>query len=146
MEKFRLEENGYNREDVNQFIKEVIIQTEKMNQKIIQQQEENKTLKQKLEDYNNLEDNVKSIIIKTEEISTEIKNSAKKEKEQIILEAKQNASTIINEALLDAEKVELKAKILKKNINIIKTKLSFILEEQMSIIKEIDNIELEDEN
>lgn len=144
MEKFRLEENGYNREDVNHFIKDVILQTEKMNQKMLQQQEEINTLRQKLKDYTELEDNVKNMIIKTEEISSEIKKSAKKEKEEIILEAKQSASTIINEALLDAEKVELKANLLKKNINIIKTKLSFILEEQMSIVKEIDNIELED--
>ena len=145
MEKFRLEENGYNREDVNSFLHEVIVETEKMSQKLKDQENEINSLHQELKKYQELETGIKDTIIKTEQISSEIKQSAIEEKEKIINEAKKNASIIINEALLDAEKVELKAGILKKNINVIKSKLSFILEEQVSIIKDIDNIEFEEE-
>ncbi len=145
MEKFRLEENGYNREDVNSFLHEVIVETEKMSQKLKDQENEINSLHQELKKYQELETGIKDTIIKTEQISSEIKQSAIEERKKIINEAKQNASIIINEALLDAEKVELKAGILKKNINVIKSKLSFILEEQVSIIKDIDNIEFEEE-
>lgn len=145
MEKFRLEENGYNREDVNSFLHEVIVETEKMSQKLKNQKNEINSLHQELKKYQELETGIKDTIIKTEQISSEIKQSAIEEREKIINEAKQNASIIINEALLDAEKVELKAGILKKNIKVIKSKLSFILEEQVSIIKDIDNIEFEEE-
>ena len=145
MEKFRLEKNGYNREDVNEFLKEVIVETEKMSQKIKLQENEIKNLQDELEKYKELEIGIKDAIIKTEQISSEIRQSASKERDEIIKEAKQNASTIINEALLDAEKVELKAGMLKKNIKIIKSKLAFILEQQASIIKDIDNIELEED-
>ena len=145
MEKFRLEENGYNREDVNSFLHEVIVETEKMIQKLKDQENEINSLHQELKKYQGLETGIKDTIIKTEQISSEIKQSAIEEREKIINEAKQNASVIINEALLDAEKVELKAGILKKNIKVIKSKLSFILEEQVSIIKDIDNIEFEEE-
>lgn len=145
MEKFRLEENGYNREDVNSFLHEVIVETEKMSQKLKDQENEINSLHQELKKYQGLETGIKDTIIKTEQISSEIKQSAIEEREKIINEAKQNASVIINEALLDAEKVELKAGILKKNIKVIKSKLSFILEEQVSIIKDIDNIEFEEE-
>ena len=145
MEKFRLEENGYNREDVNSFLHEVIVETEKMSQKLKNQKNEINSLHQELKKYQELETGIKDTIIKTEQISSEIKQSAIEEREKIINEAKQNASIIINEALQDAEKVELKAGILKKNIKVIKSKLSFILEEQVSIIKDIDNIEFEEE-
>ena len=126
-------------------LKEVIVETDKMSQQLQDQENEINSLHQELKKYQGLETGIKDTIIKTEQISSEIKQSAIEEREKIINEAKQNASVIINEALLDAEKVELKAGILKKNIKVIKSKLSFILEEQVSIIKDIDNIEFEEE-
>lgn len=145
MEKFRLEENGYNREDVNKFIREVIEETDKISKLLKKQQEEIEALNAEVKYYKEKENTVKDAIIKAEEASANIKKTAYEEKDQIINEAKQNASNIVNEALLQTEQIEFKNEILKKNTKILKRKLKIILQEQMSIIDEIDSIEQKEE-
>lgn len=138
MEKFRLEENGYNRQDVNNFVSKVVSETKELITIIDRQQEE-------INYYKNLENTVKDAIIKAEKTGVEIKNTALEESEKIITEAKQNASNIINEALLKSEKIELQTEILRKNIKILKGRLTSILKQQMSIVEEIDDVELKEE-
>ena len=134
MEKFRLEENGYNRQDVNNFVSTVLQQTKELISKIEKQQVE-------LDYYKNLEDTVKNAIINAEKTGNDIRNEALKESEKIIAEAKQNASSIINETLLKSEKLELESEVLKKNINLTKSKLKLFLESQLALLTELENIE-----
>ena len=138
MEKFRLEENGYNRQDVNDFVSKVVQQTKELIVKIDRQQEE-------INYYKQLENAVKDAIIRAEKTGNEIINTALEERKKIIEDAKQNASNIINETLLQSEKIELQSEMLKKNIKVIKDRLASILKQQMSIVEEIDDIEVKDE-
>ena len=134
MEKFRLEENGYNRQDVNNFVSTVLQQIKELISKIEKQQVQ-------LDYYKNLEDTVKNAIINAEKTGNDIRNEALKESEKIIAEAKQNASSIINETLLKSEKLELESEVLKKNINLTKSKLKLFLESQLALLTELENIE-----
>ena len=134
MEKFRLEENGYKRQDVNNFVSTVLQQTKELISKIEKQQVQ-------LDYYKNLEDTVKNAIINAEKTGNDIRNEALKESEKIIAEAKQNASSIINETLLKSEKLELESEVLKKNINLTKSKLKLFLESQLALLTELENIE-----
>lgn len=143
MEKFSYEANGYNRSEVNQFISDVIKETEGILSRVKSQNNEIETLKNELEHYKNLEDTLKSAIIKAEETGDNIKRMAREEREMIITDAKHNASRIVNEALLKAEKIENRADILEKNIKIFKRKLKLIMEQQMAVVEEIEVLELE---
>ena len=55
MEKFSYETNGYNKEEVNQFVNDVIIQTESIVKKCKEQQKEIEKLKAQLSHYQNVE-------------------------------------------------------------------------------------------
>ena len=143
MEKFSYEANGYNRREVNQFISDVISQTEGIITKCRAQGAEIDKLKAELEHYKNLEDTLKVAIIKAEETGDNIKRMAREESEMIVTDAKHNASRIVNEALLKAEKIENNAEILEKNMKIFKRKLKVIMEQQMAVVEEIEVLELD---
>lgn len=144
MEKFSYEDNGYSRREVNQFISDVITQTEGIITRCKVQQVEIEKLKAEIEHYKTLENTLKTAIIKAEETSDNIKRMAREESAMIITDAKHNASRIVNEALLRAEKIENNADILEKNMKIFKKKLRVIMEQQMAVVEEIEVLELED--
>ena len=143
MEKFSYEANGYNRSEVNQFISDVITQTEGIVTRCKAQHTEIEKLKAELEHYKMLEDTLKVAIIKAEETGDNIKRMAREESEMIVTDAKHNASRIVNEALLKAEKIENNAEILEKNMKIFKRKLKLIMEQQMAVVEEIEVLELD---
>ena len=143
MEKFSYEANGYNRGEVNQFISDVITQTEGIITRCKAQNKEIEKLKAELEHYKMLEDTLKVAIIKAEETGDNIKRMAREESELIVTDAKHNASRIVNEALLKAEKIENNAEILEKNMKIFKRKLKLIMEQQMAVVEEIEVLELD---
>lgn len=143
MEKFSYEANGYNRSEVNQFISDVIRQTEGIINKCRAQTEEVNKLKKELEHYKSLEETLKTAIIKAEETGDNIKRMAREEHDLIVRDAKNNASRIVNEALLKAEKIEANADTLERNMKIFKRKLKVIMEQQMAVVEEIEVLELD---
>lgn len=143
MEKFSYETNGYNRREVNNFVDEVITQTEGIVKKCKEQKNEIEKLKEELNHYRNLESSLKDAIIRAEEAGDNIKRMAREESSMIVTDAKNNASRIVNEALLRAEKIEIKAETLENNMKIFKRKLKLIMEQQMAVVEEIEVLELE---
>ena len=143
MEKFSYETNGYNRDEVNKFINDVIVQTENIVSRCKKQRDEIESLKKELEHYRNLEKSLNMAILKAEETGDNIKRMARNEAEMIIGNAKGNASRIVNESLLRAEKIENRADILERNLKIFKRKLRIIVEQQMAVVDEIEVLELD---
>ena len=143
MEKFSYETNGYNRREVNNFVDEVITQTEGIVKKCKEQRNEIEKLKEELKHYRNLESSLKDAIIRAEEAGDNIKRMAREESSMIVTDAKNNASRIVNEALLRAEKIEIKAETLENNMKIFKRKLKLIMEQQMAVVEEFEVLELE---
>jgi len=143
LEKFSYETNGYNRDEVNKFINDVIVQTENIVSRCRKQRDEIESLKKELEHYRNLEKSLNMAILKAEETGDNIKRMARNEAEMIIGDAKGNASRIVNESLLRAEKIENRADILERNLKIFKRKLRIIVEQQMAVVDEIEVLELD---
>ena len=142
MDKFTIAEKGYSVPEVNKFIDSVITQTESMLDKMKRQQKEIEMLKKQLENYQRVEKELKSALFKAEQSSNDIKKAAYDEKNVIIEEARRNASRIVNEALLRAEKIELRTDTLERNMRIFKKKLKLVVEQQLSVIDEIEELEL----
>ncbi len=143
MEKFSYEANGYNRNEVNQFISDVITQTEGIISKCHEQSSEIERLKSQLNRYNSMEDTLKNAVMRAETTANDIKQVANREAEMIITNAKHNASRIVNEALLKANHIENKTEILKNNTKIFKRKLELIMEQQKAVVEEIEVLELD---
>lgn len=142
MEKFNYEPNGYNRREVNQFISDVIDETEGIIEKCKQQRQEIEKLKLELEHYKSMENGLKDAMIKAEMTADNIKKMAREEAHIIVSDSKNNASRIVNEALLKAEKIENKRELLEQNMKIFKRKLRIIMEQQQAVVEEIDDLEL----
>ena len=143
MEKFSYEANGYNRQEVNQFVSDGIAQTEGIIKKCKAQGEALEKLKAEIEHYKRMEATLQTAILKAEETGDNIKRMAREEHEMIVRDAKNNASRIVNEALLKAEKIENHAENLEKNMKIFKRKLKVIMEQQMAVVDEIELLELD---
>ena len=143
LEKFSHEANGYSRSEVNQFISNVITETEDIVLRCQSQRDEIIELKKQLEHYKNIEDTLKVAIMRAEKMSDDIKRMANAESEAIINQAKENASKIVNEALLRANDIDKNTEQLKKNIDVFKKKLRLILKQQLKVVDEIELLELE---
>ena len=142
MEKFTTSKDGYNKNEVNKFVNDVIIEVESMISKLKEKDRKIEELTKTIEKYNNIELTLNKTILMAENSSNEMKKLAKEEAENLINEAKKNASRIVNEALLEAEKTQIESIRLKKKIVIFKKKLKIILENQIDMVNEIDNIDL----
>ena len=152
MEKFNRTIRGYDPDEVNEFLDKVIGRVEAMvkemkkkDETIASQKqkidsfstlsEENKTLKEKLAQYERMEGTLNRAIMI-------MRLAASKEGELLIEEAKKNANRIVNEALLRAEKTELEANVLRRNIGIFKRRIKDIVEAQLEVVEELEKVEL----
>lgn len=152
MEKFSRTLRGYDPDEVNDFLDKIIKQVEnivnesKLKDKKMAELEkldqENKRLKEKLEQYERTEATLNRAIMMAQKTSEQIKLAAHHESEILIEEAKQNANRIVNEALLRAEKTEREATLLRRNINIFKRRVKDIVEAQLDVVSEFDHIDL----
>lgn len=152
MEKFNRTLRGYDPEEVNKFLDQVIKQVEDMvndlnvkNERIRTLEhfeQENKALKEKLAQYQRTEETLNRAIMMAQKTSDQMRLAANQECEAIINDAKRNASRIVNEALVRAEKTEREANTLRRNINIFKRRLKDIIETQLAMVDEIDTMDI----
>lgn len=152
MEKFNRTLRGYDPEEVNVFLDQIIARVETMVSEIEEKDEQIKELKEqlskvdknqeKLAQYERMEDTLNRAILMAQKTSDQLKVAAHKESEIMLEDAKRNASRIVNDALLRAEKIENDAAVLKRNVNIFKRRLRNIVESQLNVIDEIDEVEL----
>ena len=84
MEKFSREQDGYNKEEVNKFIDDVIVQTEAVITRVKTQQDEIKTLKKELEHYKKIEETLKSALLNAEKASNDIKKNAIEDRKSVV--------------------------------------------------------------
>ena len=154
LEKFSRTLHGYNPDEVNEFLDEVIAKVEKMVESNRQKNEEILYLKSELnkqkmsqdvidkaKKYDDLEATLNKAIVMAEDTGEHIRRVAKQERDLILEEAKKNASIIINDALVRSEKIEYEASLLRKNIIMFKRKLKTNLEEQLKLVDDIEVIE-----
>ena len=158
MEKFNRVLRGYDPDEVNAFLDQVIRQVELMIQDSKQKDEiiKNKDseiaelnkklegtthIQDKLAQYERIEGTLNRAIIMAQKTSDQIKSNAYHESEMIVDEAKKNANRIVNEALLKAEKIETNTLALQRNANIFKRRLKQIIEEQLEMVNDLEKVE-----
>ena len=151
MQKFSRTLHGYNPDEVNNFLDDVISQVEAMiesnrqkNQEILLLKNElskiksNEELIEKGKKFDELETTLNKAIVMAENTGEHIRRVAKQERDLILEEAKKNANIIINDALVRSEKIEYQATLLRKNIIMFKRKLKINLQEQLKLVEDIE--------
>jgi len=137
MKKFSTSLNGYNKQEVNEFVARVAKEYESMLNKLKAQDLEIEKLQENLVKYQNLETTLNKTILIAEDTSNQIKRMARDEGRAIIEEAKRNASRIVNDALIKNEEIEKNAEELRRRVVAFKRKFKQAIETEVEVINEI---------
>lgn len=134
MKKFDVVVNGYDKEEVKLFVKEVTVEYENCLGKLIDSQRENAELREKLIYYEQLEKELLAAKSSLSDGGLSLKKLALKEADSIIRLANEKASLVINEALNQKEKLEQEFQELKTSFDDYKKKVSQVYNEQKKLI------------
>ena len=144
MKKFSKEFNGYNKNEVNSFLNDVIKETEKLLAKLERQQNEITNLKAQIIHYQDIERSLNLALNNAEQLGENIRRTANNDARLIVDEAKRNANRIVNDALIRSEKIELKTEQAERNLRTFKRRLRNIVEQQLEVVEEIEILEIEE--
>ena len=144
MEKFNINSNGYDVNEVNSFVNRVTTEYENMLNKLKAKDEELLSLRSKVNHYKDIETTLNKAMLIAEDSSNQMKKVAREEAQLIIDEAKKNANHIVNDALLKAEKTDMEADNLRRSLKIYKARIKQVVEEQLSMVDDVDKITMDD--
>ncbi|MFB5660638.1 DivIVA domain-containing protein [Alteribacillus sp. HJP-4] len=129
---------GYDEDEVNEFLDQVIKDFEN----VIQEKNELFTkvneLEERLEHFSNIEQTLNKSILVAQESAEEVRRSSKKESQLIVKEAEKNADRIINDALNKSRKIELEIEELKKQASVYRMRFKMLIEAQMEMLHNDD--------
>ena len=139
MKKFSKSFNGYSKSEVNEFVARVTKEYENMLDNLKERDRENKTLKEKLLQYQIMENTLNRAVLVAEDASNQIKRMARDESKSIVEDAKRNASRIVNDALIKAQKLESDAEELRRRIVVFKKRFRAAVETELEAIEQIND-------
>lgn len=143
MKRFSIVPNGYDIDEVNNFVDVVIKRLEKLNSENASYLSELSKLKEEVQksknnSSSNYESQVTQAIIAANETANRMKQVAKDEATLIVNEAKDNATAIVHEALVNAQKTEQDAELLKKNVSVYMARVKSLTEAQLKLLEDMD--------
>ncbi|SFD82240.1 cell division initiation protein [Lentibacillus persicus] len=125
---------GYDEDEVNEFLDQVIKDYEMTIREKKDLQEKVEQLNEKLGHFTNIESTLNNSILIAQETAEELKGNAQKESKLIIKEAEKNADRIVNEALTKSRRIEMDIEELKKQAKVFRTRLKMLVEAQLDVI------------
>jgi cell division initiation protein len=136
--KFSTSIQGYKKEEVNEFVREVIKEYEGMLNKLKYSCEQIENYKKELKHYKDIEASLNRAILVAEESTSQIKKAAYDEAKVTMEDAKRNATKVVNNALLKAEKIESDAEALRRKVAMYKRRFRNLVEDQLDEIEAFD--------
>ena len=129
--------NGYNVDEVDEFLDEITADYEKL-------YKENKELKENTEElhndvgqYRTIESTLQNTLVIAQKTADEIQNVAKQQAEQIIKDAEHQAKTRLDELNTQIMIKEKELNELKKQFSVYKAKMESLLISQLELIKDM---------
>ncbi|WP_062048581.1 DivIVA domain-containing protein [Bacillus sp. JCM 19034] len=129
---------GYDEDEVNEFLDQVIKDYEAVIREKKELFEELTTLKEKLDHFNDMEETLNKSILVAQETAEEVRRNAQKEAQLIVKEAEKNADRIINDALAKSRKVMMDMEELKKQASVYKMRFKMLIEAQLELLQTED--------
>lgn len=129
---------GYDEDEVNEFLDQIIKDYEALIRENKEQQSQYEALQEKLSHFTNIEETLSKTIIVAQEAADELKNNAKKEAQLIVKEAEKNADRIINDALAKSRKIALEVEEMKKQAAIYRARFRALVESQLDLLGKDD--------
>ncbi|MGM0522699.1 MAG: DivIVA domain-containing protein [Bacillota bacterium] len=129
---------GYDQDEVNEFLDQVMKDFELVIREKKEQKREIELLEDKLTHFSNIEETLNKSILVAQQTADEVKGNATKESKLIVREAEKNADRIINEALEKARRIEIEVEELKKQGKVFRTRLKMLIEAQLELVEAND--------
>lgn len=129
---------GYDEDDVNEFLDQVIKDYEAVIREKKELENKVEQLNERLNHFSDIETTLNKSILVAQETAEEVKENARKESKLIIKEAEKNADRIINEALHRSRTIALEVEELKKQAKVFRTRLKMLVEAQLDLIDNDD--------
>ncbi|WP_027726119.1 DivIVA domain-containing protein [Tuberibacillus calidus] len=129
---------GYDEDEVNDFLDQIIKDYEAVIREKKQLEENVRKLEERLSHFSSIEETLNKSILVAQETAEEVKQNATKEARLIIKEAEKNADRIINEALAKSRKITLEIEELKKEAKVYRTRFRMLIEAQLELLKSDD--------
>lgn len=129
---------GYDEDEVNEFLDQVIKDYEAVIRENKQLKEQLATNEDKIDHFSTIEETLSKTLILAQETGEEVKQNSKKEAQLIVKEAEKNADRIINEALAKSRKIAIEVEELKKQASIYRVRFRSLLEAQLELLKDED--------
>ncbi|WP_173916547.1 DivIVA domain-containing protein [Halobacillus sp. Marseille-Q1614] len=129
---------GYDEDEVNEFLDQVIKDYEIVIRKKKELEREVEQLNERVGHFNTIETTLNKSILVAQETAEEVKTNAAKESKLIIKEAEKNADRIINEALAKSRRISHEVEEMKKQAKVFKMRLRMLVEAQVQMIENDD--------
>jgi cell division initiation protein len=125
---------GYNEDEVNEFLDQIIKDYEAQIRENKELQSQIQSIQERLTHFTNIEETLSKTIIVAQEAADEVRSNSKKEAQLNLKEAEKNADRIINEALTRSRKIAMEIDELKKQATVYRTRFRTLLEAQLEIL------------
>ena len=141
--------NGYNVEEVDEFLDQILVDYEKNYKDLSTQNAKIEELTNSLNHYKNIETTLQNTLVMAQTTAEEVKNVAKQQSEQIINEAKRQADEMLSNSKENSrrtlddlnQQIKMKEKEiddLKKQFDIYKAKMESLLISQLELLKDVN--------
>jgi cell division initiation protein len=129
---------GYDEDEVNEFLDQVIKDYEMVIREKKELEEQLNEMTERIGHFNSIEETLNKSIVIAQEAAEEVKRNAQKEAKLIIKEAEKNSDRIVNESLSKARKIALEIEELKKQSKVFRTRFKMLIEAQLDLLTNDD--------
>ena len=130
--------NGYNVEEVDDFLDELTIDYSKNYKEVTELRAKVEELNNSLVQYKTIESTLQNTLVMAQSTAEEVKNVAKQKADQIIEEAKVNAQKQVDELNNEIIQKQKELDDVKKQFDIYKAKMESLLISQLELLKDIN--------
>lgn len=127
--------HGYNVDEVDEFLDEVLIDYEKNYKMATELSKKVEELTTSLEHYKTIEDTLQNTLVMAQTTAEEVKTVAKRQADQILLEARSSAQKANSELTQEVRMKQMALDDVKKQFDIYKAKMESLLISQLELLK-----------
>ncbi|WP_088005764.1 DivIVA domain-containing protein [Indiicoccus explosivorum] len=133
---------GYQEEEVNEFLQQVMKDYETLIQEKRELEERLKQTDERVGHFTTIEGTLQKSLIVAQEAAEEVRRNSQKEAELIVREAEKNADRILGESLSKSRQLAIEIEELKKQSKVVRSRLRMLLETQLEMVEAEDWEEL----
>ena len=132
--------NGYNKDEVDNFLNRIIIDIEEYQQTIAKLKSEQEALRDQLSEYNKQQGNLTDTLASAKNLLADISESAEKRAALILKNAETEASTIVSDAKVSVANSTRELEMLKSQISHFKERYRKMLQDELDSFQDDSTI------